>query len=448
MQRDILDTLLAWKNSPYRKPLLLQGARQVGKTWALQEFGRLHYQNVAYVSLEEFAPGHPSEYASIFETSKDPKRIISNLGFALGEPIHPETTLIVLDEIQDCPSALGSLKYFCEEAPEYHIACAGSLLGVSLASKNHVFPVGKVDFLKMYPLTFSEFLKAADVSNLSEYAANIQEIVPTPAVIENAFIEHLQRYFACGGMPEAVLRWVQTKDMASVQQVQRNLLEGYERDFAKHGGESLFAKLSLVWASLPAQLARENKKFLYGLVAQGARAREYEDAIQWLASAGLIYKVPRSSRPGLPVSAYDETSSFKLFCFDVGLLGCLARLSPKVFAEPTNMFREFKGAFAENYVLQSLVPKLDEFPRYWANAKPSHEVDFLIQLDEHIVPIEVKSGANIKSASLKYYAQKYKEDTPLKVRISLRNLSLDGDLLNLPLYLSDETCRLIGSVLR
>lgn len=441
LERDLFADLVAWKESPFRKPLIIKGARQVGKTQVLKEFGRRCYENVAYLSLENIDARTPSEFASFFEETLDPYRIVSNLALALGEPINPGTTLLVFDEIQDCPAAINALKYFCEDAPQFHVACAGSLLGVALA-KDDSFPVGKVEFRTLYPMTFSEFLWATDAGNLSDYAASTSVGASVPGLFASRLEDSLRAYFAVGGMPEAVLRWKLTGDVAQVDQVLSDLIDSYERDFAKHGGGALFAKLTQVWHSLPSQLARENKKFLYGLVRDGARAREYEDALVWLESAGLVHRVMRSSRPGLPVIAYDE-GAFKVYALDVGVLRRLARLDASAFAQSENLFAEFKGAFAENYVLQSLVPQLDAMPRYWANDKPRHEVDFLVQLGNTVVPCEVKAGVNVKSPSLKYYAGKYPDATPLRVRFSLRSLAFDEGVLNIPLYLADQATRLM-----
>jgi hypothetical protein len=442
MERDITQQLAAWRQSPFRKPLILKGARQVGKTRALRAFGQTHYTNVAYVSLERVDARTPSEYASFFETTKDPRRIVANLSLALGVPIAPETTLLVLDEIQDCPAAVGSLKYFCDDAPEYHVACAGSLLGVALASEES-FPVGKVTFLDQRPMTFSEYLRGTGEQALDDYCRALASLEPIPPLFESRLTECLRAYFATGGMPEAVGRWAATRDMSQVDRVLSDLVDSYERDFAKHGGRGVYEKISLVWSSLPSQLARENKKFLYGLVKEGARAREYENAIVWLRNAGLVHQVLRSDRPGVPVSAYDDVSAFKLYCLDVGVLRRLARMDAATFAKTDALFREFKGAFAENYVLQALLPQLDGTPRYWTNDKPKHEVDFVVQIGNRIVPVEVKSGQNVTSASLRYYANKYPDETPLRVRFSLRNLSFDGSVLNVPLYLADQAVQLV-----
>lgn len=447
VERDILQQLESWKDSPYRKPLLLKGARQVGKTWALKEFGRTRYRNVAYFSLENITPTRPSEYAQFFELTKDPHRIRENLALASGQPINPGETLIILDEIQDCPAAIGSLKYFYEDAPEFHLACAGSLLGVALREQGS-FPVGKVDFMDMYPLTFSEYLRATGNENLDTYCKQIASFEVVPDIFAHSLEEKLRAFFITGGMPESVLRWIETGDVELVQKVLADLLDSYQQDFAKHGGAAQYAKISLVWASLPLQLSRENKKFMYGLVKEGARAREYEEAIQWLSKAGLLYKIFRSTGPGIPITAYDIPNAFKIYSLDVGLLRRMSHLDPHAFAEGGRLFSEFKGALTENYLLQSLVPQLETMPRYWACDKPPHEVDFLIQAGNHIIPLEVKSGRSITSTSLKYYGTHYPEQTPLRVRFSLKNLALDGNLLNIPLWLADESARLVALALK
>ena len=447
MERDLLQKLDEWKDSPHRKPLLLKGARQVGKTWALKEFGRTRFESCAYFSLEDRAPGVPSEYASFFESTNDPRRIVSNLSLASGQPIQEGATLLVLDEIQDCPAAVGALKYFAEEMPDLHLACAGSLLGVALSREAGSFPVGKVDFLDVRPLDFSEYLRAVGEEGLDEFAQGLGVLDSVPELFANCLQEQLQRYFVTGGMPEAVARWAETGSVQEVDAVLSNLVDSYERDFAKHGGRGQFTKISLVWNSLPAQLARENKKFMYGVVRQGARAREYEDAIEWLVGAGLVDRVRCNSAGGVPISAYDDPSAFKLYCADVGVLRRLSQLDATAFASAPAAFTEFKGAFAENYALQALKGRLSVEPRYWTNDKPRHEVDFLLQLGNNLIPVEVKSGEAVHTPSLRYYARRHAESTPLCVRLSLRGLALDGDVLNIPLYLAHRAVPLIEEAL-
>lgn len=440
MQRDIIAELESWKTSRRRKPLILKGARQVGKTWALKEFGNQSFDSMAYVSLENVAPGIPSEYAQLFERTHDPRRILRNLGLALGANIEPGRTLLILDEIQDCPAALGSLKYFAEELPEQHVACAGSLLGVALSRDEGSFPVGKVTFREMEPMSFSEYLRATGGSSLDEFCYEIKAPEPLPDVFASQLEERLQTYFAVGGMPEAVKAHADGASWAEVDQVLSDLLDSYERDFAKHGGAALFAKLSQVWHSLPAQLARENKKFVWGVVRAGARAREYEDAVTWLERAGLLRRVVCSSGPAIPLSAHD-TGAFKAYCLDGGLLRRLAGLGPESFGRREQLYSQFRGAFAENYALGALSRQLDVAPRYWTNEKPRHEVDLLVQAGDAVIPVEVKSGEMVRSASLRYYGQRYPAETSLRLRLSLRNLTLDGDVLNVPLYLADHAMR-------
>lgn len=314
MERLIMNELLAWKMSKYRKPLIVKGVRQVGKTWILKEFGRKYYENTAYFNFDEH-----EEYKQFFETTKDVSRILQNLMLVSGQKIVPEKTLIIFDEIQESPKVLNAMKYFCENAPEYHVACAGSLLGIALA-KPASFPVGKVDFLQLNPMNFTEFLMANGDENLAVYLQNINEIEPLPDAFFNPLYEKLKMYYITGGMPEAVQMWTKERDMEAMQSALSNIIGAYERDFAKHPDIKEFPKISMIWQSIPSQLARENKKFIYKVVKEGARAREYEDALQWLVDANLVKKVYRSSAPGLPMSAYDDLSAFKIYMVDVGLL--------------------------------------------------------------------------------------------------------------------------------
>lgn len=447
MERDVLADFLAWKESPFRKPLIVRGARQVGKTYALKEFGRRNYENVAYFSLEKVDEDTPSEYAQFFELTKDPARIVQNLSIAGNVTIEPGKTLLILDEIQDCPAAVKALKYFCDEAPEYHVSCAGSLLGVALASEGS-FPVGKVTFVDMHPMTFSEYLRAVGEGALDSYLESLEAAEPVPNLFDARLKDHLRAYFALGGMPEVVLTWAATRNIQQADKALSDLVSSYERDFSKHGGARAYPKIAKVWASLPGQLAKENKKFVYGVVREGARAREYEDAIVWLENAGLLTLVSRSSRPGIPLSAYDDAGIFKAYCLDVGVLRECSGMTPSAFSLDEKLFAEFKGAFAENYVLQALLPQVKVAPRYWTNDKPKHEVDFLLQIDDALVPVEVKSGENVKSPSLQYYARKYPEQTPLRVRFSLLNLTFEGGVLNIPLYLADRATDLIRLALQ
>ena len=438
MERLILNKLLTWKASPYRKPLVLKGVRQVGKTWLLKEFGRLCYENTAYFNFDE-----NEEYKQFFETTKDVERILQNLMLASGQKILPEKTLIFFDEVQDCPKVINSMKYFCENAPQYHIACAGSLLGIALA-KPTSFPVGKVNFMQIDPMAFTEFLLANGDENLSQYMNTVNRLEPIPDAFFNPLYEKLKMYYVTGGMPESVLMWTQARDVNAMQEALSDIISAYERDFAKHPNTSEFPKISMIWKSIPSQLARENKKFLYKVVKEGARAREYEDALQWLIDAGLVHKVYRSSAPGLPISAYDDLSAFKIYLVDVGLLRRLALLAPTAFGEGNRLFTEFKGALTENYVLQTLSAQFEARPRYWTQINPPYEVDFLIQRENEIIPVEVKAESNTASKSLKRFKEIYSDKVKLRVRFSLDNLKLDNDMLNIPLFMADHTDRLIA----
>lgn len=441
MERLIIKKLLAWKNSKYRKPLILKGVRQVGKTWLLKEFGKRYYENTAYFNFDE-----NEEYKQFFETTKDVERILQNLTLASGQKITPESTLIIFDEVQESPKVINAMKYFCENAPQYHVACAGSLLGIALA-KPASFPVGKVDFLEVNPMSFTEFLLANGDGNLVEYLQSVDVLEPLPDAFFNPLYEKLKMYYVTGGMPEAVEMWTKERSVDLMQAALSNILAAYERDFAKHPDVKEFPKISMLWKSIPSQLARENKKFIYKVVKEGARAREYEDALQWLVDAGLVKKIYRSTAPGLPIAAYDDVSAFKIYLADVGLLRRLALLAPTAFGEGNRLFTEFKGALSENYVLEAISPQFEAVPRYWSQSNPPYEVDFIIQRENDIIPVEVKAEANTEARSLKKYKEKFGDKVKLRVRFSLDNLKLNGDLLNIPLFLADETDRLIGLAL-
>lgn len=433
MKRYAIKDLLRWKESKRRKPLVLLGARQVGKTWLLEEFGKTFPDGYVKINFDK-----EPELHQFFKSTKDVKRIIQNLAFAVGRPI-TQNTLIIFDEIQECEEALNTLKYFCEDAPEYYVASAGSLLGLMLAKG---FPVGKVDFLRLYPMTFEEFLDANGDHNLVEYMRSIDLIEAVPEMFAGPLIEKLKMYYIIGGMPEAVAVWTEDMDIREVDRVQSEILEAYEHDFAKHAEQTDVPKIRLIWNSLPSQLARENKKFLYSVVKKGARAREYENALNWLINADLVKKVSRISKPGIPLTAYEDLDAFKIYMGDVGLLRRHAHLASSAFAEENRLFEEFKGALTENYVMQSLQHVQDGRLYYWT--KTPHEVDFVIQIENDVFPIEAKAGQNIKAASIKHYLSEYSEQTKLCVRLSMRNLSFDGKILNIPLYLADELERLIS----
>ena len=424
MQRFILKKLTEWKESKYRKPLILKGARQVGKTYILKQFGKENYEGVAYFNFD-----HDEDLYNLFENTKDPKRILEQLAFIYGKAIIPGKTLIIFDEIQECPNALNSLKYFYEEANEYHIACAGSLLGIRLSHTS--FPVGKVDFLNMYPMTFSEFLIADNAQNLVDYMNSLEKIEKIPDIFFNQLEEKLKAYFIIGGMPEAVSAWVNEKDMELVNKIQDNILSAYESDFSKHTQDSEANKISLIWNSIPSQLAKENKKFLYQVVKEGARAREYENALNWLNDASLIYKIYNVTKTDFPLKAYNDLSAFKIYMNDVGLLRKMSNLDSKIVVEGDKLFEEFKGAFTENYVLNMLSSTLNSVPNYYTFDR--NEIDFIIQYKNNIVPIEVKANKSTNNTSLTKYNEKFNNE--LSVRFSMNNLSKDGKILNIPLFL-------------
>ncbi|KAI4442235.1 ATP-binding protein [Schaedlerella arabinosiphila] len=337
-------------------------------------------------------------------------------------------------------------KYFCENAPEYHVACAGSLLGIAL-SKPSSFPVGKVNFMQIDPMTFTEFLIANGDENLAAFLDTVDTMEPLPDAFFNPLCEKLKMYYVTGGMPESVLMWTEARDVNAMQEALSDILGAYERDFAKHPDVREFPKISMIWKSIPSQLARENKKFIYKAVKEGARAREYEDALQWLADARLVHKIYRSSAPGLPVSAYDDLAAFKIYLVDVGLLRRLSILAPTAFGEGNRLFTEFKGALTENYVLQTLITQFEVVPRYWSQSNPPYEVDFLIQRENDIFPVEVKSERNTAGRSLRKFKELFGSKVKLRIRFSLDNLRLDDDVLNIPLFMADHTERLIGLAL-
>jgi len=431
--RNILQKLAAWKENPHSKPLILQGARQVGKTYILKQFGRSFFEGIAYFNFEK-QPG----LMQFFKNSKEPREIISNLTLVNAAPIHPHQTLIIFDEIQECTDALNSLKYFQEEAPEYKIACAGSLLGVALA-RGASFPVGKVNFLNLYALSFAEFLSAADPT-LFAYLDSLEKVEAIPEIFFNPLKEKLKMYFISGGMPEAVIALLELRDVAATQEALLEIINAYRLDFSKHVENKDIQKIFHIWDSIPSQLARENKKFLYQTIKTGARAREYEDALNWLVNAGLVCKIHASSKPAMPLSTYDDLSSFKVYLQDVGLLRRISLLNPLVFAEGNRLVTEFKGALAENYILTGLIRQFEGLPRYWRSGNIA-EVDFLIQYQNKVIPVEVKSDENVKSRSLSVYRNNFSPE--ISLRFSLRNLKYDEGMVNLPLFMVDYARKFI-----
>lgn len=434
LHRETIQALKKWKMAANRKPLVLQGARQVGKTWLLKEFGKTNYEDVAIFNFDE----NP-ELKQFFLATKDVKRIIENLSLVHGSKITPKNTLIIFDEIQECNNALNTLKYFAENAPEYHIACAGSLLGVAMSS-GASFPVGKVDFLSIYPLSFMEFLYSADKA-LYDYVQGIESIEPLPDIFLNRLLDKFKIYFISGGMPEAVCELLQSGSVADVQQILQNILNAYSYDFSKHADNNDVTKIGYVWQSIPSQLARDNKKFIYKVVKPGARAREYESALMWLSNAGLIHRVNLCTKPALPLSAYDDISAFKIYSLDVGLLRQQSKLSASAIAEGNRLLTEFKGALSENYILSSLVRKFGDTPHYWTSGNQA-EIDFLIQLDNEIIPIEVKADENVTGKSMSRYRKEF--SPKISIRYSMKNLTKDDELINIPLPLADITDRILA----
>ena len=424
MKRNLMKSLKEWKNSPYRKPLILSGARQVGKTWLMKEFGRTEYTNIVYVNFDQ-----DINAAGLFEGSINPDRIILGLRALSGMEIDPDNTLIIFDEVQEAPRALTSLKYFCEEAPQYSIIAAGSLLGVALHAGTS-FPVGKVDRMHLYPLNFQEFLYAMGEDAAAEILQTKDQRMIT--VLREKLSDLLRQYYYVGGMPEAVNYYKDNKEFAGVRQIQKNLLAYYQQDFSKHAEPRLTERLNLVWSSIPAQLAKENRKFIYSQIRQGARAKDFELAIQWLSDCGLIHVIHRVTKPGYPLKAYEDLNAFKIYLLDVGLLGAMADLSSNTIVEGNRIFTEFKGALAEQYVLQELIAEDHLNPMYYSAENSRMEIDFIVQKGDEVIPIEVKAEENLRAKSLRSYCEKYKPKTA--VRFSMSDYREQDWMVNVPLY--------------
>lgn len=424
MYRDALEKLYAWKKSDRRKPLILEGARQVGKTWLMKEFGKLAYAETVYINFDS-NPG----MAELFSAELNPKRLLMGLELYTGQKIDPNDTLLVFDEIQEVPRALSALKYFYEDAPEYHIICAGSLLGIAL-HEGTSFPVGKVDFLRLSPLSFGEFLRATGKERFADLLEERDYSLITS--FKQIYIDALKQYYFVGGMPEAVLTFAEKEDFNEVRAVQKRILSAYEQDFSKHAPNDIVPRIRMVWNSIPAQLAKENKKFLYGLVREGARAKEYETAIMWLSDCGLIHKVSRVNAPGIPLKAYEDLKAFKLFLLDVGLLGCIAGISPRTLLDGAALFVEFKGALTEQYVCQQLKTNDDLGVYYYTNDRGSCEIDFVVDVDGEAVPVEVKAETNLKAKSLRTYRERFSPG--YAIRASMADYKKEDGLVNVPLY--------------
>lgn len=428
MYRFAIKKLFEWKQNKYRKPLIIEGARQVGKTWLMKEFGRQAYENTVYINFDS-----NSRMAELFSNDLDTERLVAGLEIYAGHKINCENTLLIFDEVQEVPRALSSLKYFCENAPQYHIVCAGSLLGIAL-HQGTSFPVGKVDFLKLYPLSFKEFLMATDRERFAELLDNGDFTMIT--AFKQTYIEALKQYYFVGGMPEAVRSFSENNDYNEVREIQKRILTAYEQDFSKHAPNDIVPRIRMLWNSIPSQLAKENKKFVYGLVREGARAKDYETAIMWLSDCGLVHKISRVNSAGVPLRAYEDLKAFKLFLVDIGLLGCMVGLHQKTLIDGNDLFVEFKGALTEQYVCQELNVLGDIGIYYYTNDRGSCEVDFVVDTGEKIIPLEVKAELNLKAKSLKMFRERF--SPKISVRASMAEYKKEDGLVNLPLYALDE----------
>jgi predicted AAA+ superfamily ATPase len=424
MDRDAMRKLQDWRQKKNRKPLIIRGARQVGKTWLMKEFGRIAFQNVDYFNFD-----NNPRMQSVFDGGYDIERLLLALQIESGVKITPDNTLIIFDEVQEVPKALASLKYFSENAPEYAIIAAGSMLGIALHSGTS-FPVGKAEFLDLYPLSFPELLDATGHNDLRKLV-DTKNIALITAFRET-YIDLLKQYYYVGGMPEAVVTYLESKDFDAVRHVQKNLLTFYDQDFSKHAPADIVPRMRMVWEAVPTQLARENRRFVYGQIREGARAREYELAIQWMVDCGLLTKVHRIVKPDVPLNAYIDTRSFKLYFLDVGLLGAMGDLDEKVLIEGSSIFEEFKGSLTEQYVLQQLISDLGMTPFYYVAEHAIAEVDFLVQKRQNVIPIEVKATENLQAKSLRAYCDRYAPK--YAVRTSMSNFRKESWLVNIPLY--------------
>lgn len=428
MYRIAIEKLYKWKESKRRKPLIIEGARQVGKTWLMKEFGSKAYKDTVYINFDS-----NSGMSELFSSDLNTDRLIMGIELYAGRKIDPNNTLLIFDEVQEVPRALSSLKYFYENAPQYHIICAGSLLGIAL-HEGTSFPVGKVDFLSLYPLSFKEFLMATIGERFAELLA--KQDYPMITSFKQTYIDALKQYYFIGGMPESVQSFIEEKDFNEVRKIQKRILAAYEQDFSKHAPIEIVPKIRMIWNSIPSQLAKENKKFIYGLVREGGRAKEYEAAIMWLCDCGLVHRVSRVNAAGIPLKAYEDLKSFKLFIVDIGLLGCMTGLRSRTLLDGNDLFTEFKGALTEQYVCQQLKTLDDLGIYYYTNSRNSCEIDFIIDTGEHIIPVEVKAEVNLKAKSLKTYREKYNPE--ISVRTSMADYKKEDWLINLPLYAVEE----------
>ena len=428
MYRMAIEKLLKWKQCKHRKPLIIEGARQVGKTWLMKEFGRQAYSDTVYINFDS-----NSRMAELFASDLDTDRLIMGLELYVGHKIDPDNALLIFDEVQEVPRALSALKYFNENAPQYHIVCAGSLLGIAL-HQGTSFPVGKVDFLKLYPLSFKEFLMASGKEQFAKLLDQRDFRMITS--FKQTYVDALKHYYFVGGMPEAVQSFVENKDFNEVREIQKRILNAYEQDFSKHAPNEIVPRIRMLWNSIPSQLAKENRKFIYGLIREGARAKDYETALMWLSDCGLVHKISRVNGVGLPLRAYEDLKAFKLFMVDVGLLGCMAGLRQSTLLDGNDLFAEFKGALTEQYVCQQLktIEELNIY--YYTNDRGSCEIDFVVDTGERIVPVEVKAEINLRAKSLKTYQEKFTPE--VSVRTSMADYKRQEWLVNLPLYAIDQ----------
>lgn len=432
MYRIAIEKLKRWKESKNRKPLIIEGARQVGKTWLMKEFGKLYYSDIVYINFDS-----NSTMKELFDSDLNVERIILGLELYTGKKIDFNNTLLIFDEIQEVPKALSSLKYFCENAPEYHIVCAGSLLGIAL-HQGTSFPVGKVDFLKLYLLSFKEFLIATGNERFADLLDKQDYQMITS--FKQKYIDALKTYYFVGGMPEVVQNFVLNKDYNEVRSIQKRIFLAYEQDFSKHAPNEIVPKIRMLWNNIPSQLVKENKKFIYGLVREGARAKDYETAIMWLSDCGLVHKVSRINAPNNPLKVYEDLKSFKLFVVDIGLLSCMVGLHQQVLLEKNDLFVEFKGALTEQYVCQQLKTIEDLGIYYYTNDRGSCEIDFIIDTGKQIIPVEVKAEINLKAKSLKTYQEKF--TTKLSIRTAMTDFKKEETLINLPLYSIENIVKL------
>lgn len=430
MYRTAMENLLIWKRKKNKKPLIIRGARQVGKTWLMKEFGKTAYKETVYISFD-----NNSRMQTLFDGDLNVERIITGLELYAAHKIDAENTLLIFDEIQEVPKALTSLKYFNENAPQYQIVCAGSMLGVAL-HQGTSFPVGKVEFLDLYPLSFFEFMQAMGKEQYVKLLQNSDFEMAT--TFKQEYVDLLKHYYYVGGMPEVVLNFSENKDFNEAREIQRRILSAYEQDFSKYAPNEVVPRIRMLWNSIPAQLAKENKKFIYGLIKEGARAKEYELAMLWLTDCGLVHKVQRVIKPNLPLKAYEDLKAFKLFLVDIGLLSCMTGLRQQTLLDGNDLFKEFKGALTEQYVLQQLKTLKDVQTYYWTAERGMAEVDFIIDNGSDIIPIEVKAEANLQAKSLKVYREKFQPK--LSIRTSMADYKKEDWLLNLPLWALGMIC--------